>query len=348
MPVITRLIAITAGDFTAPTLTSPTATVTGSTTADGSVSTNEGNGTLFYLASTNSTELASTVISTGSSQAVSDTGVQEVSFTGLTGYTQYYAHYVHRDLANNSSARVTSSPFTTPGEIIVRTISITPQAESISSISGSTANSVITVTTGGVYNLNTHTPTLTYGGASCTEVTVTGNSTFTARMPSSGFALGSSNNFVLTVNSTVSSPVSRTFNPTLGNYATLTTAFANFPPDSWARDTEFVGAVEGLVSGDQVEVSSQSEGTTLTPEGYDVNVDGLGNLWITDPSGSEGNLLLETEDIVLSLALIDASDTYSRSNVSTITLTFNQYSGVIQEVGLISVALFPSIQSVIY
>lgn len=102
----------TPGDTAAPTLTTPTGTSTGTTTASGSVSTNEANGTLYYLASTNASESAATV-KAASSQAVSSTGSQSVSFTGLTAATTYYAHYVHRDAAGNDSAVATSASFTT-------------------------------------------------------------------------------------------------------------------------------------------------------------------------------------------------------------------------------------------
>lgn len=99
-------------DGTAPTLTSPTATATGTTTADGSVSTNEANGTLYWLASVNASESAATV-KAGSSQAVSSTGVQNVAVTGLTASTSYYLHFVHRDSSGNDSAVATSAQFTT-------------------------------------------------------------------------------------------------------------------------------------------------------------------------------------------------------------------------------------------
>jgi len=101
-----------ATDTTAPILSSPTGTKTGSTTADGTVSTDEANGTLYYLASENATETAAT-IKAGSSQAVTATGVQNVSFTGLTPSTLYYAHYVHDDAAINESNVQTSASFTT-------------------------------------------------------------------------------------------------------------------------------------------------------------------------------------------------------------------------------------------
>lgn len=99
-------------DTTAPTLTSPTGTQTGSTTASGTVTTDEGNGTLYFLASTNSTETAATV-KAASSQAVSATGSQSVSFTGLTASMTYYAHYCHTDAAANDSTVANSASFTT-------------------------------------------------------------------------------------------------------------------------------------------------------------------------------------------------------------------------------------------
>lgn len=103
---------VNSGDVTAPTLTSPTGTQTGSTTASGTVSTDEANGTLYYLASTNATETAATV-KAASSQAVGATGSQAVSFTGLTASTTYYAHYVHTDAAANDSTVANSASFTT-------------------------------------------------------------------------------------------------------------------------------------------------------------------------------------------------------------------------------------------
>lgn len=102
-----------AGDETAPVLSTPTGTKTGSTTANGTVSTDEGNGTLYYFASANASDTASTIKTNGSSQAVSATGSQTVSFTGLTPSTNYYAHYVHEDAAGNQSNIVSSAQFTT-------------------------------------------------------------------------------------------------------------------------------------------------------------------------------------------------------------------------------------------
>jgi len=100
-------------DLTAPVLSLPTGTKTGSTTATGTVSTDEGAGTLYYYASTSSSETAATIKASGSSQAVSASGSQAVSFTGLTVSTTYYAHYAQDDASSNESNVVSSSSFTT-------------------------------------------------------------------------------------------------------------------------------------------------------------------------------------------------------------------------------------------
>ncbi len=104
-----------APDTTPPTLSSPTGTG-GTLSATGSVSTNESGGTLYYLFSANATE---TVPAQGSpmtgwsSQAVTATGVQNVSASGLTAGTRYL-HFVHDDAATtpNRSARASSGSFT--------------------------------------------------------------------------------------------------------------------------------------------------------------------------------------------------------------------------------------------
>lgn len=103
----------TPADTTAPTLSSPTATQTGQTTATGTVSTNEANGTLYRYASANATETVPTIEAANLTSTVTATGTQNVSFTGLTAGTTYYAHYVHRDAAGNYSAVANSAGFTT-------------------------------------------------------------------------------------------------------------------------------------------------------------------------------------------------------------------------------------------
>lgn len=100
------------GDTTAPTLSAPTAAKTGATTATGSVTTNEANGTLYYMTSTNAVESAATV-KAGASQAVTATGAQAVSFTGLSAASTLYGHYLHRDAAGNDSTVANSGSFVT-------------------------------------------------------------------------------------------------------------------------------------------------------------------------------------------------------------------------------------------
>jgi hypothetical protein len=97
---------------TAPVLTSPTATKTGQTTATGTVLTDKADGTLYYLFSTSPTATP-TSVKAGSSQAVTATGIQNVSVTGLTAGTTYYPHYLHRSAAGLESVVVDGSAFTT-------------------------------------------------------------------------------------------------------------------------------------------------------------------------------------------------------------------------------------------
>lgn len=123
---ITIAVQGTAGaDTTAPVLTSPTGTATGQTTASGTVSTDEGNGTLDAVVTASATtpsaaqiqagqdHTGSAAVATDLNNTVTATGSQSVSFTGLTASTTYYVHYVHEDAAANVSTAVTSSSFTT-------------------------------------------------------------------------------------------------------------------------------------------------------------------------------------------------------------------------------------------
>ncbi len=99
-------------DLTAPTLSSATGTATGDTTASGSVSTNEANGTLYYVTTGNATETAATV-KAGASQAVTAAGVQNITATGLPSGTTQRHHFLHRDAAGNDSSVLSSGTFTT-------------------------------------------------------------------------------------------------------------------------------------------------------------------------------------------------------------------------------------------
>lgn len=111
-------------DETAPTLTSPSGTQTGATTADLSVSTDEANGVLYWVVTQSATTPSIAQVQAGQdhagaagadsgSQSVSTTGTQNAGATGLTAETTYYAHFQHTDAASNDSAVVTSASFTT-------------------------------------------------------------------------------------------------------------------------------------------------------------------------------------------------------------------------------------------
>lgn len=124
--LVTLEVEESGGDVTAPTLSSPTDTSTGSSTGSGSVSTDEGNGTLYWVVTTSATSPSAAQVKAGNdhtgsaavdsgNQAVSGTGVQNVSggFTGLTESTTYYAHYMHEDAATNQSSVSSADGFTT-------------------------------------------------------------------------------------------------------------------------------------------------------------------------------------------------------------------------------------------
>lgn len=111
-------------DTTAPTLSAASVSSVAATTATGNVTTNEGNGTLYSVVSTSATAPSAAQIQSGNdhtgsaavwsgNQAVSSSGAKTLSITGLTSSTSYYAHFQHKDSANNNSTVVTSAQFTT-------------------------------------------------------------------------------------------------------------------------------------------------------------------------------------------------------------------------------------------
>ena len=111
-------------DTTAPVLTSPTDTANGATAGDGSVTTDEGNGTLYWVVTQSATSPSVAQIQAGQdhtgsaaddsgSQSVSATGVQNASATGLTASTTYYFHFQHQDAATNDSTASSADGFTT-------------------------------------------------------------------------------------------------------------------------------------------------------------------------------------------------------------------------------------------
>lgn len=102
-----------AADTTPPTLSAPSAAASGSNGVTWSVTTNEGNGALYALFTTNATETAATVLASQQHQSVTATGAQTGSTTGLQAATTYYGHFVHTDAAGNASAVVNTASFQT-------------------------------------------------------------------------------------------------------------------------------------------------------------------------------------------------------------------------------------------
>ena len=113
-------------DTTAPALSSPVDAANGQTAATGSVDTDEGNGTLYWVVTQSATAPSAAQVKAGQdhtgtaadddgSQAVSTTGTQTLSPapSGLTASTAYYLHFMHEDAAGNQSAVASGDGFTT-------------------------------------------------------------------------------------------------------------------------------------------------------------------------------------------------------------------------------------------
>jgi hypothetical protein len=108
---------------TAPTLSGASGTPTGQTTANLNVTTNQGNGTLYWIVSTSATPPSAAQITAGQdstgatavahgSQAVTASGVQSASASGLTASTAYYAYYMQTN-ASSLNSSIVSASFTT-------------------------------------------------------------------------------------------------------------------------------------------------------------------------------------------------------------------------------------------
>lgn len=112
------------GDTTAPTLSSPTDTLSGAANGSLSVTTNEGSGTLYWVVTQSATSPSAAQVIAGNNhlgagadasgnQAVTATGAQNATATGLASGTTYYAHFVQVDAAENTSAVASGDGFTT-------------------------------------------------------------------------------------------------------------------------------------------------------------------------------------------------------------------------------------------
>lgn len=111
-------------DTTAPVLSAPSGAASGATTASGSVTTDEANGSLYWVVSTSATAPSAAQVIAGNdasgsagvtsgAQTVTVTGVQNVSLTGLSPDTQYFTHFTQEDDAGNRAAVASASGFTT-------------------------------------------------------------------------------------------------------------------------------------------------------------------------------------------------------------------------------------------
>jgi len=108
-----------------PILTNPTSVATGQTTANGSVTTDTGNGEIYYVVTLSPTAPTQQQVKDGlnsSGVAAVDASVSPflafpgvVSFTatGLAASTTYFFHFMHEINVFNRSAVVTSPSFTT-------------------------------------------------------------------------------------------------------------------------------------------------------------------------------------------------------------------------------------------
>ncbi len=181
------------GDTTAPVLTNPTGVKTGSTTATGTVDTDEANGTTYRYTSQSATPPSVADHKTGSgadafqSLTVSATGtIPFTGITGLTASTTYYNHYLHTDAAANDSTQVTSASFTTDAAGITGTGIFSAAAASLAGIGireiSSTGSlvSALSALAGLGTRKETGNGSLLAGGANLTglgsrEITVLGN-----------------------------------------------------------------------------------------------------------------------------------------------------------------------------
>ncbi|MBL4888465.1 MAG: hypothetical protein JKX97_00415, partial [Candidatus Lindowbacteria bacterium] len=111
-------------DVVAPILSLPTDTANGGTASTGTVTTDEDNGTLYWVVTESSTPPTAAQVKLGqdnSSVAATDsdnqtviaTGIQNIAADGLTETTAYTTHYMHEDAATNPSSVSTASGFTT-------------------------------------------------------------------------------------------------------------------------------------------------------------------------------------------------------------------------------------------
>ncbi len=111
-------------DFTAPTLSDPTDTATGISTADMSVSTNEEDGRLYVVVTMSVSPPSAAQVKAGlnnlgtaaafaDNQAIASIGTKTFSANGLAGSTFHATYFMHEDAAGNQSLVSAADGFTT-------------------------------------------------------------------------------------------------------------------------------------------------------------------------------------------------------------------------------------------
>lgn len=115
-------------DMTAPTLSSAVVTNIASTFATVGCTTNEGNGTVYWVVTTSSTAPTATQVKAGQDHTgaavatgkkgswaapTPSGGAQTGSATGLSASTNHWAYFMHEDAVGNKSTVLSSSSFTT-------------------------------------------------------------------------------------------------------------------------------------------------------------------------------------------------------------------------------------------
>lgn len=322
MPTIS-LASITVVEQT-PSLSNPSATQTGETTATGTVDTDSSTGTLYFVATANSSESAATVRA-GSSQAVNGSTTQNVSITGLTASTTYYIHYLHEAAGATVESTVSSSPSFTTASGSSTTISlsgITVSAASsgvnITSVTTTRLGETVTITTDGATDLSAAiTLTATYGGVALTgKANVTASSVdFTA--PSGGLQVDANHDYVLTADAVDSAAFSSVLlAPSGKGLVTLTGVHVASFLNLYAGDGS-----TAIGSGDQVLFDN------FTTDNKAVAVGSTGLPTITN--GNNGT------NQVFDWYYLDAQDSYTKSVVQTLTVlaTLDQTKPVISLIG---------------
>ena len=309
MPSITLASVVVVAPVAVPTLTLATGVSTGETTATGTVTTDENNGTLYYLISTNISE-TSVAIKAGSSQVVSATGIQNVSFTSLTQGTFYYIHYLHTDTDTNDSNVARSAVFATdstsvPGTLTLANVVVRVPGATIASVANARLAETVTITTSGEIDLTgASTLTATYGGITLAGKANVAASSVDFTMPSSGLEIDAFHDFVLTADSVDSAAFSERLLVTTGKgYVTLTSVDSN----SFLQPNAGTGA-------NAIGVSDQVVYDSFSTDNRAVTVDSSGLPSVLAAAADPDNQVFDWY-------YLDAQDGYDISGTQAFTMT---------------------------